>query len=94
MENPVLIPMWNIHTSTYLNPSDAEIECKAFVIFYINVLWPDEELESFQRQRNHNNELPDNRFHQWNLPVSQWTNVYKWFPTSIFPQGPEFDNNY
>ena len=44
-------PMWDSTSSNYFCYSDANIDAKAFSIFYIYVLWPDLNRESFQKYR-------------------------------------------
>lgn len=88
-------PMWNEVSSNFLNISKAEIEIKAFVLFYIYVLWPDNVRDSFNRlkRRGHSdvNRHFSSNLYPWNLPASNKSNYIKWFPVSIFPFGPGFD---
>ena len=65
-------PMWNLDSSTYLNHSEADIEAKAFAMFYIHITLPGDQLELFQRRRQDNIEdmKPNNKLLPWNYPVS------------------------
>jgi len=87
-------PMWTFESSEYLNNSSQPIDLKAFVLFYIYVLWPDSVRESFKIDIELNTNGQVNSFLMpWNLPVSNYNNYVKWFPKSIFPNGPGFNED-
>ena len=91
-------PMWDDTTTNYLCHCDVGIDAKAFALFYIYILWPDLNRESFQRQRQDCdfNGSPNGFILKidefpWNLPASKTERYKKWFPVSIFPNGTGFN---
>ena len=89
------VPMWTYESSEYLNKSKNQpIDLKAFVLFYIYILWPDNVRESFKEDIPlTSNGRIDYLKMPWNLPVSNYNNYVRWFPISIFQNGPGFDED-
>jgi len=93
-------PIWNLASSDRLNKSESPIEIKAFVLFYIYLIWPDlvrdhcynnfvfNPISNFKRD---DNGRINTKFLPWNLACTNSDNLIKWFPLSIFPNGPGYD---
>ena len=82
------IPMWTEQSADIICKSaEYPIDLKAFVIFYVYILWPDNIRKAIQKQSFH-----DIKKMPWNLPFTNPMNLQKWFPLSIFPNGPGHDD--
>jgi len=88
-------PQWNEYNSRYMFISECEIELKAFITFYMLVLWPDEircKLNKTFKNPDDPNYNMDKTYYTWNQDCyGVEEELKKWFPFSIFPNGPHFD---
>jgi len=86
-------PMWNDDTGGFMYYSAGDLELKAFILFYINVLWPDEDRNAFNSLRPGKvNCGVESKFYPWNQGILSEYNIKKWFPRAIFPEGPGYDS--
>jgi len=92
-----LKPQWNRENSSVIfYDEDVEIELKAYIVFYMLVLWPNQVRCLFNTLRieGHINENMDKSKHTWNQDC--YGNVEEfnlWFPKEIFPNGLYYDDD-
>ena len=87
-------PMWKTEIGTYMLLTEAPLEAKAFIIFYINILWPDTARIQFNSYGPGGaNENAGKEVYPWNAPFDLCDNMedvrrfLRWFPLSLFPYG-------
>jgi len=90
-------PQWNESNSSFMFSKDCcDLELKAFINFYMLVLWPNEVRCMFNTIRiiGHINYNMDKSKHTWNNDCFRNEEEFKlWFPTTIFPNGPFYDED-
>ena len=91
-------------TDYMLRDSDYPLFLKANILFYRNILWINNKRNSFNCIRNYSDSRVRNDAHarsffrnyayyEWNDDLMSDTSILKWFPLSMFPNGPDFDED-
>jgi len=86
-------PQWTLESSNYINQTDAEIDIKAFAMFYVHILWPDSSRDEWNLTRyliDHASGRHVTDHYSWNIPRED-DNYMKWFPYTIFPNGINYN---
>jgi len=90
-------PQWNESNSSFMFSKDCDIELKAFINFYMLVLWPNDVRCMFNTIRiiGHLNYNMDKSKHTWNNDCFRDGDeeFILWFPKTIFPNGPHYDED-